>query len=462
MKRIVIILAAVALIGIIAVVVYLTRTANSPPKAEPSAATTREDTPVSITLIGTDEDGNDLNYSVVKPPVHGKLSGTAPEMTYNPVTNFHGSDSFTFKVSDGEVDSEAATFTVTVEPANDRPKANDDTLKMQEDEPVSTVDVLANDSDADGDKLVVINATQGKNGSVTIGADSTLAYTPAGNFNGADTFTYTVSDGKNGADTATVSVTVEPVNDPPSITSGPEETTRVWASYTYDVEAEDPDAGDSLKYSLQDAPEGMTIDEETGLVEWTPTSAQAGKYDLTVKVLDSHKIRAWDTQSFTLTVASLTSPLTSELKIVDCFHRRGGETLSAKDRVGAVETSDDRRVETEPRSYTCYEFDDPAIPPGASIISVVVYVEHFEDSSFGDGKLKWALGTGWPEQPSVWISTIAPLRRSSNNEARDSWDATSSVDTPEKVNSLSLQMVNEARPDRKTSVDMVCAVVKWY
>jgi hypothetical protein len=462
MKRIVIVFAAVAFIGIIAVIVYLVRTANSPPIAEPSVATTREDTPTSITLAGSDRDGDALTYSVVTPPVHGKLSGTSPALTYRPSTNFHGSDRLEFKVNDGQVDSKAAAVAITVEPVNDQPKANDDTLKSQEDEPVATVDVLANDTDVDGDKLVVINATQGENGSVTIGSDSTLAYTPARNFNGTDTFAYTVSDGKGGADRAVVSVTVEPVNDPPSITSRPVETTRVWASYIYDVEAEDPDPGDSLMYSLQDAPEGMTINEETGLIEWVPTSAQAGQYDLTVKVVDSYKIRACDTQSFTLTVASLSSPLTSTLNVVNCFHQIGKETVSARDKIDVVEASDDRHVETAPRSYTCYEFDDPSIPAGASIVSVIVCVEHFEDESFGNGKLKWALGTGWPEDPLVWISTIAPVHNGSNNEARDSWDVTSSVDAPWKANSLSLQVLNDAGPDKKTLVDMVSAVVKWY
>ena len=383
-------------------------------------------------------------------------------MIYSPITNFHGTDSFTFKVNDGEVDSKTATITITVEPVNDQPKASDDTLKTQEDAPVATIDVLANDTDVDGDKLVVVNATQGKNGSVRIGADSTLVYTPARNFSGTDTFTYTLSDGKGGTGTAAVGVTVEPVNDAPSITSGPVETTRVWASYTYDVEAKDPDAGDSLLYSLDGGPEGMTIDEETGLIEWMPTSAQAGTYDITVKVVDSYKIRAWDTQSFKLTVTSLSSPLTSTLKVVNCFHQIGRETLSARDKIDVVEAGDDRHVETKSRSYTCYRFDNPSIPSGASIISVVVYVEHFEEESFSDGKLKWSLGTGWPERPAVWISTIAPVRRGSNNEARDSWDVTSAVNTPEKANSLHLQVANDAQPDRKTAVDRVYAVVKWF
>ena len=43
-----------------------------------------------------------------------------------------------------------------------------------------------------------------------------------------------------------------------------------------------------------------------------------------------------------------------------------------------------------------------------------------------------------------------------------SWDVTSSVNTPDKANSLHLQVANDAQPDRKTSVDLAYAVVKWY
>jgi len=462
MKRILIVFAVLAVVGIVAIVVYLVRTANAPPTAESGKSATQEDTSVSITLSGSDEDGDQLTYSVLTQPSHGKLSGTAPELTYAPGVDFHGSDSFTFKVNDGRADSAAATVTIAVESVNDPPKANDDALKTEEDAPVATINVLANDIDPDSDKLIVVNATQGKNGSVTIGADSTLVYAPARNFAGSDTFTYTLSDGKGGTDTATVTVTVEAINDAPSITSKPTTTTRVWASYSYDVEARDPDLGDSLIYSLDGTPEGMTIGEKTGLIEWVPTSAQAGTYDITVKVADSNKIRAWDTQSFKLTVTSLSSPLTSTLNVVNCFHQVGKETLSAKDKINDVATSDDDRVQTDARSYTCYQFKDPSIPAGASIVSIVVHVEHFEEEGFDDGRLKWALGTGWPDKPTVWTSIIAPVRAGSKNEARDSWDATSYVDTPAKANSLVLQVANEAEAGRKTSVDMVYAVVKWY
>jgi len=310
---------------------------------------------------------------------------------------------------------------------------------------------------------VVISATQGRNGSVTINTDSTLTYAPNGNFSGNDSFSYTLSDGKDGTGTASVNVTVNAVNDEPSITSKPVETSRVWAPYTYGVVAKDPDSGDRLIYSLTKKPEGMTINEDTGLIEWRPTSSQAGTYDVTVGVADNYKTRGSDTQSFKITVTSLDSPLKNTLTVTDCFNQKGKEKLSAKDKIPVVQTSDNERLETEPRSYTCYGFSDPSIPEGATIISVVVFIEHFEDPSFTQGKLAWSVGTGWPSRPAVWASIEAPVRQGQSGEATDSWDVTSAVETAEKANSLQFQVQNnETAGARKTSVDYIYAVVKWY
>jgi len=455
--------AGLAILLVIAIVVIIVGKANKPPTAEPLSVTTKEDTPTSIILSGNDRDGDPLTYSVITEPSHGRLIGTVPNLNYRPELDFNGQDSFTFEVSDGKVDSAAATVSIAVTPGNDPPTANDDNAAAEEDVPIVMIDVLKNDTDPDKDRLVVIGATQGRDGSVTINTDSTLTYAPNRDFSGNDSFTYTLSDGKDGTDTATVNVTVNAVNDAPSITSKPVETARVWAPYTYGVVAKDPDLGDKLVYSLTKKPEGMTINENTGLIEWRPTSSQAGTFDVTVMVADNYKTRGSDTQTFTITVTSLDSPLKNTLTVTDCFNQKGKDKLSAKDKIPVVQASDNERLETEPRSYTCYGFSDPSIPEGAKIISVVVFVEHFEDPSFTQGKLAWSIGTGWPSRPAVWASIEAPVRQGQGSEATDSWDATSAVETAEKVNSFQFQVQNnDAAGPRKTSVDYIYAVVKWY
>jgi len=168
--------------------------------------------------------------------------------------------------------------------------------------------VLANDTDVDGDRLKISAVTQGKNGSVSINTDNTLSYTPKANFYGTDAFTYTISDGKGGTDAAAVRIKVKAVNDAPRFTSTPVTTATVGALYTYDVNAMDPDVGDTLAYSLTIKPTDMTIDAATGLIQWTPTSAQAGANDVAVKVADSGSVPASSTQPFTITAGLASTP----------------------------------------------------------------------------------------------------------------------------------------------------------
>ncbi|MFC1637006.1 Ig-like domain-containing protein [Planctomycetota bacterium] len=472
MKTRLVLLSGSAILIMIVLAAVIISSVNHPPTAETNSVTTKEDTPVAVALAGTDRNGDEFTYSVMTDPAHGRLSGAAPNLTYSPHENYTGPDSFTFMVNDGKKDSDPAMVLIMVTSVNDLPTANDDSATVQEDAPIVTIDVLANDTDADADRLMVINATQGRYGSVTISTNGTLTYTPGKNFSGSDTFSYTLSDGKGGTDTAAVEVTVNADNDAPKITSRPSKTTRVWALYTYDVEAKDPDPQDTLVYSLIARPDGMTINPATGLIEWRPTSAQAGTYDVQIKVADSNSVPVADTQSFALKVTSLESPLTATLTVVDCFSREGEERISLKDKISVVQSSDGRRLQTGPRSNTVYCFSNPSIPTGARIKSVVIYVEHFEDAGFPQGKLEWLAGTGFSAEPEIWASVAAPIRQGQAEKATDSWDVTSAVERAEKANSLQLQVragkKNEpcfhSTPSsgRMTSIDLVYAVVEWY
>ena len=432
---------------------------NLLPVAKPHSVTTMEDTPVTISLTGSDPDSDPLAYSTVTGPSHGRLKGTAPNLTYTPNANFYGSDNFTFKVNDGITDSALATVSITVSPVNDPPVANDDTATTHEDTAAVTIDVPANDTDIDNDTLTVTAVSQGTNGSVTINPDSTLSYSPHANFYGSDTFTYTISDNKGLTDTAKVNVTVNMVNDAPVITSAPVTTTTAGALYTYDVNAADPDVGDTLAYSLTTKPDDMTINSATGLIQWKPT--QVGDNKVVVKVADSYSVPALDTQSFTITV-NPAPPKTTKLTVLDGYNQRNRKTLSADGKTNLVQSSDNERWEAGFGSYVSFDFSDVSIPADAVIKSVVVRVEHFEEERFAQGKLKWSIGTGWPTKPMVWASMNAPVHDEESREAIDSWDVTGVVDTREKINSLQLQIKNNDNFARKkTLIDYIYVLVEW-
>jgi hypothetical protein len=188
---------------------------NAPPTATPLSLTTAEDTPVSCPLAGSDPEGESLAFAILVGPAHGTLSGTAPSLSYTPDPNFHGSDSFTFTVSDAQAVSEPATASITITPVNDPPAAADDVTSTPYRSTV-TVDVLANDSDVDGDSLSVIALTQPAHGTAAL-VPAGVRYVPSA-FSGADAFTYTLSDGQGGAAVGTVTLTV---GAPPSVSVVP-------------------------------------------------------------------------------------------------------------------------------------------------------------------------------------------------------------------------------------------------
>ena len=103
------------------------------------------------------------------------------------------------------------------------PVAVDDVYSTNEDNPltVATPGVLGNDTDSNGDPLTVPPATAilvygPSAGTLTLNPDGSFTYDPDPDFNGMDQFTYKVNDGTlDSNDVATVTITVNPLNDPP-------------------------------------------------------------------------------------------------------------------------------------------------------------------------------------------------------------------------------------------------------
>ncbi|HEU68862.1 MAG TPA: hypothetical protein ENN53_06595 [Candidatus Acetothermia bacterium] len=73
---------------------------NHPPRAELSVVDVGLGTPTALTLSATDPDGDTLTFSILGGPHHGRLEGTAPQLTYIPEPEFVGTDEFTFAVVD--------------------------------------------------------------------------------------------------------------------------------------------------------------------------------------------------------------------------------------------------------------------------------------------------------------------------------------------------------------------------
>ncbi|MDA0789158.1 MAG: Ig-like domain-containing protein [Proteobacteria bacterium] len=163
---------------------------------------------------------SDGSYSYTPPAAGGVAAGGLTE-------------TFTVTVSDNNGDTSTSTLTIVVAGVNEAPVAVDDTLGHFAEDTSASIDVVGGagaDSDPDGDVLTV-SQVDGQalvaggagvsvaNGVVTLAGDGrTLSFTPDVNYSGAVSFTYTVSDGAL-TDTATVTGTVDPVNDPATVSS---------------------------------------------------------------------------------------------------------------------------------------------------------------------------------------------------------------------------------------------------
>jgi gliding motility-associated-like protein len=209
-----------------AVVTVTVTPVNDPPVANHDIASTNEDTPVTIPVLGNDTsvDGNLVPGSVVvgTPPANGTVyvNNISGEITYTPNPNFYGTDTFIYQVCDDGIPLPAmcdtAVVTITVNPVNDPPIAINDTNITPEDTPVSG-NVSTNDSDVDGPDAIYTLVTGPANGTLVFNPDGTYTYTPDTNYYGVDIFTYQLCDGgtPNLCATATVTITVTPINDPP-------------------------------------------------------------------------------------------------------------------------------------------------------------------------------------------------------------------------------------------------------
>ena len=185
-------------------------TSNDAPVAQDQTLSVSEDQTLALVLKAEDVDQDSLGYTVTKPG-QGQLSGTAPDLTYRPNANYHGNDSFSFKASDGSLESSLATVTISVQSVNDTPQGVEQSIAVDED---GVGSILLVGSDADSDSLTFSLASQPSHGSATL-EGAVVTYIPDTNHNGSDSFTFKVNDGTADSSTATISLTIAAINDAP-------------------------------------------------------------------------------------------------------------------------------------------------------------------------------------------------------------------------------------------------------
>jgi len=191
---------------------------NDAPVVEDGTSSGAEDTGnAGTSFSASDVDGDELTYSIVAQPANGSVSLRADGggFEHTPDVNWNGTDTFTFKANDGELDSNIGTMTLIITPVNDAPVANDITNQTTDENRMMQLDITLDASDVEGDALTY-SISSASNGTLSLNNDI-VTYVPNQDWNGEDTFTYTANDGSLDSNTATVTITVNSINDIPEV-----------------------------------------------------------------------------------------------------------------------------------------------------------------------------------------------------------------------------------------------------
>ncbi|MDP1835615.1 MAG: Ig-like domain-containing protein [Chlamydiales bacterium] len=279
---------------------------NDPPVAVDDSFSAAEDNDIvgNVQTNDGDPDGDILTAMVDAGPTNGSVVLNADgSFTYTPNTNYYGSDSFTYILSDGSLTS-TATVNLDITPANDAPVAVNDSFNGAEDADI-TGSVLANDSDPDGDALSATVDVGPAHGVVILNPDGSFTYTPDAAYNGSDSFTYILTDGI-ATSTATVSLNVGAVNDPPAAVNdsyaGTEDINITGNILTNDSDLD----GDALSATLDVGPiHGTVILNLDGSFTYTPDANYNGADSFTYILSDG---TATSTATVSLDIAPVNDP----------------------------------------------------------------------------------------------------------------------------------------------------------
>jgi hypothetical protein len=253
---------------------------NDAPEVDNLIKNTLINTPVNITLQGTDVENDPLTFSIVDPPIHGVLSGVIPALTYTPTGSYVGSDSFTYKANDTYIDSNIATVNINISTGNLAPIANNQSVSTNED---ISKNITLTGSDPENAAITFTILDQPLHG-ILSGSVPDVVYTPNNNYNGDDHFTFKVNDGYLDSSIATVSITIFAINDQP-LAIGQDIETNADTAVGITLTGSDID-NNPLTFSIVTIPEHGILTGTAPDLIFTPTSGYIGPDSFTFKVND--------------------------------------------------------------------------------------------------------------------------------------------------------------------------------
>jgi RHS repeat-associated protein len=269
-----------------------------------------DSTPLGPALVGQqyryqvkahDADGDPLTFSLTSPPAGMSINASTGLLTWTPITSQVGTVTVSINVTDGRQGGITQTYQLEVDPiaSNSAPHITSTPRGSVQIGKNYVYDAIATDADRDPLVFTLVSGPQG----MLITPGGHLVWVPAANEAGANDVTIQVSDGRGGAEqqTFTINVTATASNSPPDITSTPAATAIVGSQYIYGATGDDPD-GDTITWSLTQAPQGMSVNAATGQLLWTPIVSQIGSASVVLRASDPQG--AFVEQAFTLAVHS--------------------------------------------------------------------------------------------------------------------------------------------------------------
>jgi gliding motility-associated-like protein len=241
-----------------------------------------EDELYTFTFTASDVDQGDvITYTTESLPSWLTFDTTSGVLLGTPSNDDIGIHTITLRASDG-VRTVDQTFVITVANANDAPIiTSTPTTSIDED---AGFHYTLQASDIDGDQLT-FSAT-GLPAWLTFKASTAeLHGTPANADVGTHEVTLKVSDGNTTIEQTFV-ITVNNINDAPVVTSSEESSAKENSVYTYTIQAEDVDEDAVLTYATSTLPSWLNFNPSTGTLQGTPTSEDAGTFEITVTVSD--------------------------------------------------------------------------------------------------------------------------------------------------------------------------------
>ncbi|EKE77577.1 tandem-95 repeat protein [Gallaecimonas xiamenensis] len=258
------------------------------PLAVADAASLDEDTPTLVDILANDS-GSGLVPVVVQGPVHGTLALSSNQFLYTPDADYNGADSFLYRVEDDQgLTSAAATVSLTVNPVNDAPVAQPDTVVLSGSDALD-INVLGNDSDVDNALADLTIQFTGAPASGGISFNGRLVrYQPSGS-PVSDSFQYRLQDSL-GAWSApvTVNLVAAAPNQPPLANSDLAQTNQD-QPIAIGVLLNDSDLDGSLDSDsivVVQNPEHGTATPGTAIITYTPAAGFYGVDRLRYQVMD--------------------------------------------------------------------------------------------------------------------------------------------------------------------------------